>query len=135
MTEKAELEQRQAWLRLRLQRETGGYGPPPGASASELKTELAQVRATLDALDARVAPLARAAGEVHKVRWGPLLRAGNDKSHLARQIERYADLYTSRVSNLLYATPFAFFRSPYTTMPHDQDLSDGCPPAAQPADP
>ena len=47
------------------------------------------------------------------------MRAGNDKSHLARQVERYADVYTSRVANLLHATPFAYLRSPRGTMPHD----------------
>jgi hypothetical protein len=51
--------------------------------------------------------------------WGPLLRAGNDKSHLARQIERHADVYTSRVSNLVHATPFAYLRSPRGSLPHD----------------
>jgi hypothetical protein len=35
-------------------------------------------------------------------RWGFLSRAGlNDKSQLCRQIEKYADVYTSRVSNFL----------------------------------
>lgn len=35
-------------------------------------------------------------------RWGYLSRAGlNDKSQLCRQIEKYADIYTSRVSNFL----------------------------------
>ena len=40
-------------------------------------------------------------------RWGYLSRAGvNDKSQLMRQIEKYADIYTSRVSNFLRYTPF-----------------------------
>jgi 5'-nucleotidase len=63
--------------------------------------------------------LAKAHAELSNPRWGLLMRAGNDKSNLARQIERFADIYTSRVSNLLHATPFAFFRSPRTTLPHD----------------
>ena len=42
-----------------------------------------------------------------------------DKSHLARQIERYADVYTSRVSNLLALTPFVYLRSPRGSLPHD----------------
>ena len=57
--------------------------------------------------------------------WGPLMRAGNDKSHLARQVERYADVYTSRVSNLLYATPFVYLRSPRGSLPHDPLLPGG----------
>jgi len=66
-----------------------------------------------------VAPMARQAAEVANSRWGPLLRAGNDKSHLARQVEASADIYTSRVSNFLYATPFAYLRSVRGSMPHD----------------
>ena len=49
------------------------------------------------------------------------MRAGNDKSHLARQVERYADIYTSRVSNFLYQTPFVYLRSPRGSLPHDSD--------------
>jgi 5'-nucleotidase len=121
MARKGEIERRQARVRLDLQRVTEGYGPQPGASPEELKATLQQLRSDLDALDARVAPLARAAGEVHKRRWGPLLRAGSDKSHLARQIERSADVYTSRVSNLAYCTPFAYLRAPRGSLPHDAD--------------
>jgi hypothetical protein len=70
-------------------------------------------------LDEQIAPLAMAAGELVNRRWGPLMRVGNDKSHLARQVERYADVYTSRVSNFLYETPFVFLRSPRGSLPHD----------------
>jgi hypothetical protein len=38
---------------------------------------------------------------------------------MARQLERYADIYTSRVSNLLYVTPFAYLRPPPGKLPHD----------------
>jgi hypothetical protein len=47
------------------------------------------------------------------------MRSGYDFSQLARQIERSADVYTSRVSNFLYATPFAYLRAKRGTMPHD----------------
>ena len=47
-------------------------------------------------------------------RWGYLSRAGlNDKSQLCRQIEKYADVYTSRVSNFLRFTPYMYFRWVY----------------------
>jgi hypothetical protein len=38
---------------------------------------------------------------------------------MARQLERYADIYTSRVSNLGYYTPFAYLRPPPGSLPHD----------------
>ena len=52
--------------------------------------------------------------------WGLRLRAGNDKSLFARQVEKYADIYTSRVSNLLYETPFGYLRAARGSLPHDQ---------------
>jgi hypothetical protein len=77
------------------------------------------LRARLVALDERIGPLAKRSGELLNQRWGLLLRAGNDKSHLARQVERYADIYTSRVSNFLFETPFVYLRAPRGSLPHD----------------
>ena len=48
------------------------------------------------------------------------MRAGNDKSLFARQVERYADVYTSRVSNLRYETPYAYLRAARGSLPHDR---------------
>ncbi len=67
----------------------------------------------------KLAPLAIAASALSQPDWGLLLHAGGDKSYLARQVERHADVYTSRVSNLLYETPYAFFRPRYPDLPHD----------------
>jgi HAD superfamily 5'-nucleotidase-like hydrolase len=76
------------------------------------------LREALRTLDDRIAPLAKAAGELGST-WGPLMRAGNDKSLFARQVEKYADVYTSRVANLGRRTPYAFLRAARTTLPHD----------------
>jgi hypothetical protein len=119
MTEKIALESALSRIRLAMQRLRGGYADRPQASMRELEAEFQRVREQIVALDERIAPLARQASELENPRWGALLRSGNDKSHLARQIERSADVYTSRVSNLLFATPFAYLRSRSGTMPHD----------------
>merc|ERR1719313_504520 len=51
--------------------------------------------------------------------WGYMSRAGfADKSHLMRQIEKYADIYTSRVSNLLPYTPYKQFLCPQQSLAH-----------------
>jgi len=86
-----------------------------------LENRLAEMKRELTALDDRIAPLAKAAGELANPSWGLLLRAGNDKSHLARQVERSADVYTSRVSNFLLHTPFAYFRARRGSLPHDPE--------------
>ena len=87
---------------------------------STLHERLRALRSESEALDHRIAPLARAAGELGHARWGPLMRAGADKSRLARQIERHADVYTSRVSNFLYLTPFGYLRAARGSLPHDR---------------
>ena len=94
---------------------------------TEVHQQVAAIRAQLEALDETLAPLARSAGELANPRWGLLTRAGNDKSHLARQVERYADIYTSRVSNFLFATPFVYLRSPRGSLPHDPSAPGGTP--------
>lgn len=129
MQEKEALEATQAQLRVELQRKRAGYGPKVDDSDEELERQMHELRARLVALDAEIAPLARAAVAVLNPRWGLLTRAGNDKSHLARQIERYADIYTSRVSNLLYATPFVYLRSRRGSLPHDPITPGGTPTA------
>ncbi len=119
MGEKVELETALSRIRLALQRLRGGYAEQPTATARELESEFQQIREASIALDERIAPMAREASQLDNQRWGALLRSGNDKSHLANQIERSADIYTSRVSNFLFATPFAYLRSRRGSMPHD----------------
>lgn len=119
MKEKEALEHQYARLKLAAQRLRGRYGPPCPLSDEEIQARMLSLRDEITKLDDRIAPLAKAAAVAGNARWGLLMRAGNDKSHLARQIERSADLYTSRVSNFLHYTPFAFLRSVRGTLPHD----------------
>lgn len=119
MREKEANEKRAREARLSLQRADHGYGPAPVESVSEIREHLGVLRRESLALDGRLAPLAKAAAEVGNQRWGPITRAGGDKSRVARAIERYADIYASRVANLLGVTPFAYLRAPTTTLPHD----------------
>jgi len=127
MAEKETLEAASCEARLQLQRKKQGYANAGPVTEAELVERLARLRQRIEALDAQIAPLARAATELHNKTWGLLMRAGNDKSHLARQVERYADIYTSRVSNLLYATPFVYLRSPRGSLPHDPVSPGGHP--------
>ena len=119
MARKVELDVRVAQLRLARQRLQLHYGPAPTASPEELENAVRAVSEESQELDSRIAPMARASGELGNPTWGPLMRAGNDKSLFARQVERYADIYTSRVSNFLAQTPFAYLRAARGSLPHD----------------
>jgi HAD superfamily 5'-nucleotidase-like hydrolase len=123
MEEKEGLDREQATLRLALLRAEHSDPLPAGVPPSPhaIHERLRALRSELEALDQRIAPLARRSGELGHPRWGPLMRAGNDKSRLARQIERHADVYTSRVANLQYLTPFGYLRAARGSLPHDPD--------------
>jgi HAD superfamily 5'-nucleotidase-like hydrolase len=132
MQEKEQREREISGVRLRLQRRKRGYGGAERESIPELERALGRLRAELVAFDDRIAPLAQATTALSNAHWGLLLRAGNDKSHLARQLERSADIYTSRVSNFLGHTPFAYLRAPRGSLPHDPVV---CPPVGAAAAP
>ncbi|MET0344246.1 MAG: HAD-IG family 5'-nucleotidase [Polyangiales bacterium] len=125
MAEKEALEHKFSLARLDLQRLELGYGPQANESPRKLKQLMYGTRQALVALDVRIGELAKQAAELGSARWGLLMRAGNDKSRLAFQMERYADIYTSRVSNFLRYTPFVYLRSPRGSLPHDSGPEGG----------
>lgn len=110
MVEKGGLEARLAARRLELLHAGGEEG------GDQVAAELSR---QLSALDEEIAPLAIASGELHNRTWGLLMRAGLDKSLFARQVERYADVYTPRVAHLRDVTPFGMLRAAWTSLPHD----------------
>ncbi len=122
MAKKEALEESYCAVKVELQRLRAGYGPKPKTDEAALSAEQETLRAQIMALDETIGPLAKASAELSNPRWGLLMRAGNDKSHFARQIERYADIYTSRVSNFLAHSPFKYLRSSRGDLPHDPGI-------------
>jgi 5'-nucleotidase len=120
MAKKEELEYRYSQLRLMHLRADGDP-----RRRQEVEAAMLELRSGLERLDTDIAPLAHQSNRLFNEDWGLLMRAGRDKSHMARQIERYADVYTSRVSNFLFQTPFVYLRSPRGSMPHDPTVGPG----------
>jgi hypothetical protein len=118
MENKEQLEARLSALRLAALRSKSGYAAPM-TDVPDVATAITKTRDELLALDDEIAPLAIEAGHLRSPAWGLMMRAGADKSLLARQVERYADIYTSRVSNLLFPGPYAMFRIGRLDLPHD----------------
>ncbi|MEM7140886.1 MAG: HAD-IG family 5'-nucleotidase [Actinomycetota bacterium] len=110
-----------AHSRLRLERRRSVVAEHDHA---ELDAEVDAAAGAVAEIDEQIAPLARAATEQGNERWGPLMRAGVDKSLFARQVEKYADVYTSRVSNFRAETPYGYLRAARGSLPHDAVVVD-----------
>jgi 5'-nucleotidase len=78
-----------------------------------------RVRALLREADAAARELEARVDLTFHPYWGSLLKEGTEKSSFGDQVEEYACLYTSRVSNLFYYSPLQSFRSPRDLMPHE----------------
>ncbi|PHT32975.1 hypothetical protein CQW23_29312 [Capsicum baccatum] len=116
-------------LRLALQRRTAGRPAQTLAAThmddDELTESIQKLLLVMQRLDQKIGPMLDEDGELFNKRWGYLSRAGLwDKSHLMRQIEKYADIYTSRVSNFLHYTPFMYFRAQEQNLAHDSYTFD-----------
>ena len=92
----------------------------------ELEEVKRQAKQTLDSLRARartieeeVRALESNIDRSYNPRWGPIFREGHETSRFGSQVNEYADLYTSRVSNFLSYSPLRYFRAPRHQMPHE----------------
>lgn len=52
--------------------------------------------------------------------WGLHFKEGSENSRFGEQVEQYACLYTSRVSNFVSYSPMFYYRSARDLMPHEQ---------------
>jgi hypothetical protein len=55
--------------------------------------------------------------------WGQLMKTGYQNSRYAHQIERFACLFTSHVSNLLFYSPLKSYRGKPDVMIHEEELA------------
>jgi 5'-nucleotidase len=92
----------------------------------ELEEVKRQAKTTLDSLRARarmiedeVEALESSIDRAYNPHWGPIFREGHETSRFGSQVNEYADLYTSRVSNFLSYSPLRYFRAPRHQMPHE----------------
>jgi HAD superfamily 5'-nucleotidase-like hydrolase len=93
---------------------------------ARLEDERRITRASLDGLrdrahlmDAEVDSLEARIDRAYNPHWGSCLREGNENSRFGEQVNDYADLYTSRVSNFGPYSPLRYFRAPRRPMPHE----------------
>lgn len=78
-----------------------------------------ELQKTISEIDAQISQLIKKQQAMFNPQWGQLMRAGNEESYLAYQIERYACVYMSKLSDLLALSPRTYFRAPRRPLSHE----------------
>ncbi len=89
------------------------------AERARIKRAIDRVRGRLRLVDGELGAIERRIDQRFHQYWGSLLKEENEQSSFGSQVEEYACLYTSRVSNFLAYSPQQYFRSPRDEMAHE----------------
>lgn len=74
---------------------------------------------SISEIDAQISGLIKKQQTMYNPNWGQLMRAGNEESYLAYQIDRYACVYMPKLSDLLELSPRTYFRAPRRPLSHE----------------
>lgn len=74
---------------------------------------------TITEIDTQISQLIKKQQAMYNPNWGQLMRAGNEESYFAYQMERYACVYMSKVGDLFDLSPRTYFRAPRRPLSHE----------------
>lgn len=83
------------------------------------KEELATLFAEIDKVNSVISELLDQHRKFFNPYWGEMMRAGLEESRFADQVEKYACIYMTKVSDLISYSPRTYFRPHRRTLPHE----------------
>lgn len=89
------------------------------ASVNEANIE--NLQKTIGEIDTQISQLIKAQQSLYNQHWGQLMRAGNEESYFAYQLDRYACVYMQKLTDLLELSPRTYFRAPRRPLSHEID--------------
>jgi hypothetical protein len=89
------------------------------AARVRVKRGIERIRAQVKLVEAEHTELESKVDTAFHPYWGSALKAESELSSFGEQVERYACLYTDRVTNLLSYTSQHYFRGPRHRMAHE----------------
>ena len=82
-----------------------------------------KIQEAIEKIDNRISSLIEKSKIAFNPVWGEIMRAGNEESYFANQVDRFADIYMAKLSDLLSISPRYYFRSPRRPLTHEVALS------------
>ncbi|MDD9951283.1 MAG: HAD-IG family 5'-nucleotidase [Zetaproteobacteria bacterium] len=86
------------------------------------QSKLEEYKELLNQLEQEIQQIVNERANCFHPQWGELMKVGMERSRFADQVSSYACLYSSRVSNLRFYSPYKKFVSAYEAMPHEYRL-------------
>jgi HAD superfamily 5'-nucleotidase-like hydrolase len=83
------------------------------------ETSIEQLQKTISEIDAQISQHIKKQQALYNAHWGQLMRAGNEESYFAYQLDRYACVYMTKISDLLELSPRTYFRAPRRPLSHE----------------
>ena len=74
-------------------------------------SQIQALQTTINEIDKKIAPLIREQQLIYNPHWGEIMRAGNEDSYFAQQVDRYACIYMTELEDLLSLSPRTYFRA------------------------
>jgi HAD superfamily 5'-nucleotidase-like hydrolase len=74
---------------------------------------------TISEIDGQISGLIKKQQSMYNSHWGQLMRAGNEESYFAYQVDRYACVYMAKLADLLELSPRTYFRAPRRPLSHE----------------
>lgn len=91
-----------------------------GREADE--TKVAELQGQITELDKTISALIKKQQSVFNPHWGEIMRAGNEESYFANQVDRFACIYMAKLSDLLEMSPRTYFRAARRPLAHELAL-------------
>lgn len=80
---------------------------------------IAALQDMITEIDTQISHLIKKQQSLYNPNWGQLMRAGNEESYFAYQMERYACVYMNKISDLFELSPRTYFRAPRRPLSHE----------------
>jgi HAD superfamily 5'-nucleotidase-like hydrolase len=87
------------------------------APVDEAKVD--ELQKTTSEIDAHISQLIKKQQSLYNPYWGQLMRSGNEESYFAYQVDRYACVYMTKISDIFALSPRSYFRSPRKPLSHE----------------
>lgn len=92
------------------------------ASDESEEPKIQELQNKISEIDKTISSLIKKQQSMFNQHWGEIMRAGNEESYFATQVDRYACVYMPKLSDLLAYSPRTYFRAERRPLAHELAL-------------